>query len=93
MLALRNTGKEIYQLMSENFFYSLALNWYSKKFWELAFRRPEITSNPLSSMFLEMKRIELFQESISRDEKRWSEENFYNLWDALDRKFIKIRVK
>lgn len=75
-------NKEINTLLDNIFFNNLAVKYYSDEFWMKATLRPKHISKPLKSMKLELMRIEKFQDFLEKlENKRWTNEKFYNLWD------------
>ena len=85
ILAWRSVNKTFGRMMSESFFRNIGDDWYSREFWERANLRPKHISLPLSSNLLELKRIEEFQEILSRvNNRRWTPELFYLYWERVD---------
>ena len=75
-------NNEINSLLDNNFFYNLAIKYYSREFWNRASERLIYYSKPLKSMKLEVMRIEQFQNLLEKlENKRWTNQKFYNLWD------------
>ena len=73
---------EINSLLDNDFFYNLAIKYYSREFWIRAGLRPKHYSRPLKSMKLELMRIEKFQSVLEKlENKRWTNQQFYNIWD------------
>tara|TARA_Y100000592_G_C5298856_1_gene234481 strand:+ start:311 stop:634 length:324 start_codon:yes stop_codon:yes gene_type:complete len=85
ILNLNSTCKIFNLCLDHNFFKYIAIQIYSKEFWEKAELRPIITSNPLNCMKKEIIRIERFQKQLIKHEKKpWSKIDFYNYWNTVD---------
>ena len=75
-------NNEINYLLDNIFFNNLAILYYSTEFWNRASLRPIYYSKPLKYMKLELMRIEKFQNLLEKlENKRWTNEKFYRLWD------------
>tara|TARA_B100000965_G_scaffold139764_1_gene116348 strand:- start:1185 stop:1511 length:327 start_codon:yes stop_codon:yes gene_type:complete len=76
---------DTYKIFDDQFYRQYAIQLYSKEFWDKALSRPKKYSRPLSSMKKELIRIEEFQNGILLiDGKKFSNQDFYNLWKAID---------
>ena len=81
LLNFSGVNKEMHNFLDNLFFINLAIKFFNKNFWVKATLRPAIKSNPLSSMKLELIRIEKFQKALdSLNQSRWTEKDFYNYW-------------
>ena len=84
-------NREILNIFDENFFFNLAIKYYSHDFWHKASKRPKHISCPLNSMKLELIRIENFQNIlISFRLPRWRELEFYKYWELKNKISKKI---
>ncbi len=85
-------NREIFNVLDDNFYLNLAIDYYSLEFWRRASRRPKHISNPLNSMKLELIRIENFQNILVFYKiHRWREIDFYKHWELKNR--IEIEKK
>ena len=85
IIKITEVNNEINKLLDNNFFKILAIKYYSKEFWKRAALRPRQYSKPLKNIKLELLRIEKFQNLLEKlENKRWTNDMFYNLWDNED---------
>lgn len=84
-------NKNLYQTFDENFYKRLAIKYYTKHFWEKAYKRPTFYSKPLKNTKMELIRIENFQLLLDRlNIKRWTQKDFYDYWKNNDKILFKI---
>ena len=84
-------NKNLYQIFDENFYKRLAIKYYTKDFWEKAYKRPTFYSKPLKNTKMELIRIENFQLMLDRlNLKRWVQKDFYNYWKNNDKIIFNI---
>ena len=90
IVRLRRVNRDLLDILDETFFQGIANNIYGIEFWERASLRPIQSSKPTKSTFTELLRIEQFQRMFeSRGEPRWTNDLFFRVWDATDKKFLK----
>lgn len=71
-----------YNIFTDDYFYNLAVSYYSENFWKISSMRSEELSKPLKNYKLELLRIEKFQETIVKyNSKRWNNNDFYSYWN------------
>lgn len=71
-----------YNIFTDNYFYNLAVSYYSEDFWKISGMRSEELSKPLKNYKQELLRIEKFQESLVKyNSKRWRNDDFYSYWN------------
>ena len=69
-------------VFNDIYFYTLAVNYYSKNFWEIAAMRSHEFSKPLKNYKLELIRIENFQKGLEKyNARRWTINEFYFYWN------------
>lgn len=71
-----------YNIFTDDYFYNLAVSYYSENFWKISSMRSEELSKPLKNYKLELLRIEKFQKTIVKyNSKRWNNNDFYSYWN------------
>ena len=86
ILKYSTINKFLYKNIDNNFYKKIAVKYYSKDFWNKASQRPILYSKPLKNIKMELIRIEIFQKTLERcEKKRWSQQDFYNYWKFNDK--------
>lgn len=71
-----------YNIFTDDYFYNLAVSYYSENFWKISNMRSKDLSKPLKNYKLELLRIEKFQQMIVKyNAKRWTINDFYSYWN------------
>ena len=80
------TNKFLYSTIDNNFYRKLAIKYFSKDFWNKAYKRPVYYSKPLKNVKMELIRIENFQMTLEKfQKKRWTQKDFYDYWKKNDK--------
>ena len=83
-------NKELFNILDDEYYNSIAIEKYGKKFWIKALNRPIYASKPLKYYKHELIRIEIFQKMLDGLEiKRWGPSDFYKYWKINDKNVCK----
>ena len=83
IINITNICKMYYNnIFTDDYFYNLAVSYYSDNFWKIANMRSKELSKPLKNYKLELLRIEKYQETLEKYySERWTINDFYSYWN------------
>lgn len=86
ILNLSIVNKNYNIIFDDNYYQNLVFLYYTKKFWEIASKRPIKLSKPLKNFKKEIIRIEKFQKTLDNlNLSRWNNNDFYCYWKSQEK--------
>lgn len=88
-------NKDINQIVSnidQYLWFKIAINEYSKEFWDKANNRSKIISKPLNCYKLELKRLRRYENCLLKNNEPITLQYYYHLWNAQEQFYQKKKL-